>query len=252
MISEGWETVKTAAEWYFSNGYIWVCLCFSLIFIILSRPKKKYSVFIAWYIILIGIICLNPIVAYILTRMGLDGVYWRIFWIMPIGCIIACAFVKGTYHISKRAIRVEVSCICILVLILSGKFVYTSENFQKATNIYKIPDDVIEVSDYLEDNSKIIAPDDILIWIRTYNPTIELLYGRQALFFGGRPEQEEVKSLLECEIWNAEEIANLAQTCECQYIVVAKVQQVEGDWENFGYFLDRETENYLIYLRQQA
>lgn len=249
MIQEGWNIVWTAVEWYFSNGSIWILLLCAVAFSLFKRKDQKFN-FWGWYIISYSVIVLNPISAIVLSKLGLDGVYWRVFWMLPIGCMIAYMFTQVVSIADKRFFRGILVGISIIVFGLCGKFIYTSENFQIAENLYKIPQEVIEVSNCIEPGNAVIAPIDVLIWLRTYNADIYMPIGRQAYFFEGNVEKNKlIESISDPTMTDVEYIVTGAMNYGCRYIVIEKNRQMEGSWEDYGYYLVDQTEKYLIYRR---
>lgn len=249
MISEGWNIVKTAALWYFSNGYVWfllVCACI-VIFLTSKKGKAKYLV---WYVAVYSILVFNPVSAIVLSKFGMDGVYWRSFWMIPTGCLIACAMTYLIAKPKKQIYRGIVLVISIVAIVVCGKQIYTRDNFQKTENWYKIPQEVIEVSKYIETGNTVLAPIDLLVWFRTYNADIYLPIGRQEYYFSTNDEKKQlINSLSWDETVDVSYIATNAIDYGCRYIVIRKQQTSEGDWNEYGYQLAGETETYLIYKR---
>lgn len=249
MIQEGWNIVRTAAEWYFSNGYVWVLLLCAIAFSLLKRKTKKDN-FLGWYTVIYSILVLNPISALVLSKLGLDGVYWRTFWMLPVGCMISYAFTWLVSIADKRIIRGILVAVSSVVIILCGKLIYTSDNFRLAENPYKIPQEAIEISECIEPGNAVIAPIDVLIWLRTYNADIYLPIGRQAYYFEGNVDKNYlIQSLSDPTVTDVEYIVSNAMRYGCKYIVIGNNRQMEGNWEDYGYYLADQTENYLIYRK---
>lgn len=248
MIKEGWGIVTNATRWYFSNGNYWFLLLFSIsICLFWGRKNAK---FLTGYTIIYSILVLNPFSALLLTKLGLDGqwVYLRVFWMIPMGCLIAYAFVKIIFLVNKKIIRGLVVTCSVVVIIHCGKFIYTSDNFQLAENAYKIPDDVIEVCEYLEPGNAVLAPADMIYWLRTYNADIYLPIGRQEYTFGGSTERNTlVASLSDSSVTDVKYFADGALQWGCRYIIVENNRQFEGEWEQYGYTFKSEAGKYQIY-----
>ena len=249
MIQEGWLIVKQASEWYFSNGYCGYLFLFSIAMCFFFREKK--AKFVAWYVIIYSILVLNPVSSSVLTKLGLDGVYWRSFWLLPIGSLIAYVFVKIIFLANKKIIRGLLVVCSVVVIVRCGKFIYTADNFQLAENPYKIPDEVIEVSEYLEPGNAVLAPSSLIYWLRTYNADIYLPIGRQEYTFGGTTERNTlVASLSDPSVTDVKYIANGATQWRCRYIIVENNRQFEGEWDQYGYIFKAEEGKYQIYEKK--
>lgn len=248
MIKEGWSIVRTATEWYFSNGYIWILwICSCIIMLIRADKKIKY---LLWYMIVYSVLVFNPVSAIVLSKMGMEGVYWRSFWMVPIGCMVACMFTYIATITKKNLLQGIIICMSAMAVMVCGKLIYNLDNFQKIENWYKIPDDVIEVSDYIEPGNTVLAPLDLMVWLRTYNADIYLPIGRQAYYFSNNVEKNQIiNSLSWDETIDVSYIATNAIDYGCRYIVMGKWQKLQGDWDDYGYQLIDQTEQYLIYRR---
>lgn len=248
MIEEGWKIVTDSTRWYFSDSYFGFLLLFSIAVCLFIRGKNIKL--LTWYTIIYGILVLNPIAAKVLTELGLDGVYWRAYWMIPMGYLVAYMFVKIIFLSKQKLIRGIVAICSILMIIRCGKFIYTSDNFQLAENPYKIPDAVIKVSECLDAGNAVLAPADMIYWLRTYNADIYLPIGRQEYTFGGNTERNTlVKSLSDPSVTDVKYITEGASQYGCKYIIIENNRQFEGEWEQYGYAFKSEVDEYLIYER---
>lgn len=249
MVESGWNIVRIATEWYFSNGYMWLLLLIAVIFIMIFN-KNRYGTYLVWYTIFYAICILNPWSAVVLSKLGMDGVYWRIFWMLPVGCLIAYVFTEISTRIDKNIIKGSMVIVSTIIIVLSGKRIYTSDNFQLAENAYKIPNKVIEVCEYIEPGNAVLAPLDVMVWVRTYTADIYLPIGRQEYYFGGDQEKNRLVSQISGnDVLDVEYIASNAIYYGCKYIIVNKNQLTDGNWRDYGYVITGETDQYLIYKR---
>lgn len=249
MITEGWNIIWTATQWYFSNGYYWTLLICAVAFVLMNH-KQKSVFFVVCYMVICGLLVFNPLVALALSKFGMDGVYWRIYWIYPIGFVIAYMFTKIVSYINVKFIKVMIVALSIFVITKCGRFTYNSWNFQVAENSYKISKSVIEVSDYIEPGNAVLAPLDLLCWLRTYNADIYFPIGRQEIFFTTYSERHHIVELLSNdEVLDVYKVAEFATKNGCRYVVYRKYKQVEGNWEDFGYSFVGQTPSYYIYAK---
>ena len=71
-----------------------------------------------------------------------------------------------------------------MVLMISGKLVYSSPLFSRAENTYHIPQVVVDICDAIEvEGREVMAafPDEFLLYVRQYSPVICMPYGRESL-----------------------------------------------------------------------
>lgn len=247
MIRTGLHIIKEAALKYFSGGSVWVLLVFALGFLLLTRRKKRAAMYVALYGVFYGFVILNPVVSVIVTKLGLVEVYWRAFWFLPAGILISLSFTEIAGSLKKKAAKHAAVMALCAVLILSGGWMYTSDNYQRSTNIYKIPQSVLEVNELLEDGCRITGDDEIVIWIRTLNPTITTPYGRQAILNGGAAWQNRLRELWNRPVLPVKALTRRARKRHCDYIVVNKAKELKAPWEKYGLTLAGETDDYYIY-----
>lgn len=247
MLSNGWWIVKEAAQKYFSNGYIWLLFLIALVWIMVKKSKNKASIFLAIYCVIYAIVVLNPISAVVLTKLGLDLVYWRVFWLMPVGILLCYLLVTIVECVKKRWMKNIIIILECVLLAICGGWIYTKDNFKIAQSPYKIPQYVLEVEALIPDGSTIMGDDYVVIWIRTLNATINMPYGRQMIWNGGSEEQMELHSLLNQEILDVKVLSQKALQYNCDYVVIDKTKQLSDKWENYGMTLEGETPYYYIY-----
>lgn len=247
MLETGWNIVKDAVDKYFSNGYIWVLFLLSIAILFILRSKKRNIVYLLWYCVLFGLVVLNPIVSVILKKLGMSGVHWRVFWFMPIGILICCMFVEMLSYVKTKLVKGICVIITCIILVCSGGWMYSRENFSAAANAYKIPQYILDICEYIPSNSTIMGDDNVMIWIRTYDASIQMPYGRQMIYFGGNEKQTELHSLWKAEILDVATLAEKAIEYNCDYIVCYKLQAVSESWENYNMSYVAETDNFCIY-----
>ena len=81
--------------------------------------------------------------------------------------------------------RATVGVLLLMLLIKGGDYMYTSDtdSWEKAHNIYKIPQKAVDVADALlemSDEPRVIVPDTLFCYMRQYSTAIEMMYGRDA------------------------------------------------------------------------
>ena len=71
------------------------------------------------------------------------------------------------------------------MIVLCGTPLFKSEEFQASTNDYKIPQNVVAVCDLLPGNVHALVSNRLMPYIRLYDPSITLEFGRNALAYNG-------------------------------------------------------------------
>ena len=151
MFQESIENLKAAFEWYYGTGKYFLLLIFALIYLFIKEDNKNKKTFLVGYSCLAIFIIINPIFMKIVSPFVDDTVYNRLFWVIPSGVIISYAGVLVVKNISKLPKKIIVFCALVITIVFSGQFVYSKANFVKTENIYKIPDEYLEVSKIVGD-----------------------------------------------------------------------------------------------------
>ena len=132
----------------------------------------------------------------------------------------------------------------------SGRCIYHSGNYQAVNNYYKLPDEVLEVTDYIlsddTDYKKLMLPCELVSYIRQINASIELYYGRKS-----NENYDNLEILQNLNNGEVEMVATMCKENHCNYIIFANTTVLNGNMENYGYELLAQTEHYDIYVLKE-
>ena len=238
------------------TGDCWYFLIFLVCAGYLFSKNKTHSeiMFINHYMIGIGFIYIFPVTAKIIMDYCIGkSVYWRMFWLLPMGMIVALAVTFFAFEINSRAYRNLFISAILLLLIFSGNFMYSKDVFSKSVNSYKLPEDIFSVCDMLEEHAEkntitAVFPTEFLPYVRQYNAEIYLPYGRR-LETETSPSSDARKlfNIMNQTDKSAEELAQLAKQNGCQYIVVSKEDAVNNTLSDGDFKAIADSGNYIIY-----
>lgn len=242
------NVIKLSYERFIGSGFYFGLFLLLLIYIIIRNKKEdKYiKTFFSLYPFLIIIVIVNPLFYYIVTKFIDVDVYWRSFWCLPLGITIAYGFTKIIKDIKKDTIR-KIEFIAIVVVIaLSGKFIYTNEFFSKANNYYKVPEMaleiILEISNDEEERKKVAGPEEIMVYMRQIDGTVQTEDYRSV----GYDYSEE---LIISKIENGK-VSVFAEECiraGCNYVVIENDVVIDEKIENYGYEKIKVNEKYSLY-----
>ena len=232
---------------YYGNSPYFFILLISivLIFIISRKDDKKVRTILVWLPILLVIIIFNPVFYKYMSPIVDDGVtYWRFFWLLPLAPVLAYLFTRIVEFKDNKIIKFCFSGICIGVIVYSGKFMFTNENYQKVNNVYKIPDDILNAIQIVENGSeerkRAMGPTEVVPWVRQYCGTIELRYTRdvQGIYsewinnYDNGITKKSIKRLIELNY---------------NYFIVKKDPPCDCNFEEYNCVLAGENDTYLVY-----
>ena len=102
----------------------WVLFCAAVVAIFFLGKKykeEKQAVrFLVWPSVLVLLFIFNPLFYRYVGSRFFAGVYWRLFWMLPISFSVAYVIVWLICRWKKQAVRVAVSVAALVTIIVSG------------------------------------------------------------------------------------------------------------------------------------
>ena len=241
------QTIMEIFKDYGGTGYYTILFVLSLIYLGFSEEDKRVRTILVYIPAVMLLLFFIPV--FYLLYNNLDaGTYYRILWLMPMTAVIAYAGCKAIGHHTR--LGVIVGCI---VLVISGTYVYNSQYITKAENLYHLPQETVEICEMIrpaegEERVWALFPAEQVHFVRQYTTTIQMPFGRDNLVESwDYREIHPLYALLQQEVIPVEELSELSIESYCNYIILLKTMEVEGDLEEYGIKLIGETENYLVY-----
>ncbi len=237
------EAYKRFAE----NGlYMGLFLLTLIYFFVHIKEYKNEKMFLGIYPIVILLIIWNPLVTKILVKFIGESVYWRVYWLLPIGISIAYVFTKIIFNLKKKFTKI-IACIAILIIVfVSGEFIYTEKYFKKVDNYYKVPDNILEIilaiSEDNENHKSIAGPEEFLIYTRQINGTIKVAEYRDV--HGNYAENSIINRIKRGEV---KQIAELANKNNWNYLIYPNNVNLQEEPEKYGFTILKQNEMYTLY-----
>ncbi len=245
MFKENIEIIKQTFLEYQGSGMYIALLLISMLYIYLKEDDKKLKAFLVYFPIIVLLITLNPIFNKIVGKIFTGSVYWRVYWMLPLGVVIAYAAVKFINSESEKSKKIVATIGIIITIIMSGKLVYNKENYTKFGNLYKVPDEAIEVVEIIrqgkEEKKKALTSEQLVAYIRQVDASIELAYKREPT---GYLDNEFVQTM---HSGMSEDIVKMALENDCNYIVLDRGLVINVELHYFGFERIAETANFIIY-----
>lgn len=246
MFSENIEIIKNAFSRYSGSGYYFVVFFISLMYIFILEKDKNKRAFLFYFSCLVFGIVLNPIFNKLVDNFLNANVYQRLFWMIPMGIVIAYVGTDLVKRIEKKSQKIVVFIMLILVIIFSGKIMYTKDNYSKTNNLFKFPNEVSEIIDVMSsiqlENKKAMVSTDVVAYVRQKDASIKTAYPRRPY---GYDDYDIVK------YYNSGDVKNLTELCKeknVNMIVYDKGITLSISPSYFGYEHYTQTEKYDIYI----
>ena len=210
---------------YDQKGWLLAFYLISWILILVLEKKKENKtafVFSAWYL---PFVILNPFVGMILEHLGvMPERMGRIYGLLPVVWVIAYGFTLLVSFAEKKIVHsgVWIALALSMVMVLVGVPIVTEDNYVLAQNKYKIPQVVIDVVDFLNEDYQgeyqkmAVMPEELSTYARVYDGTWYLAYGRT-------PETEEggeLYRLMGLAQVDVQSVVDRACDYGCSYLVL--------------------------------
>lgn len=243
---------------FIGNGWVmWAAFCVALLLcIFLGKEKRKKITTVS---VLLCVIILNPVTYRLVGERFLSGVYWRLFWTLPIVIALAAVLTELTGKVRQNWLRLAAVAVGCIAIALTGKSVINRGTYTAAENEYQIPQAAIDVADVVLEASggtpvRIVAPDDLVCYIRQYTSRISMAYGRDSWGFIGVPEDWErlLYEQMHAETIDYQTLRETAVFNECGYIVFdTELIEVPENMAELGYTLTGTTGKYDVYALEE-
>lgn len=247
---------------YLGIGTIGIFFACAVLFWCVKKEKSTQIRFFVTYIVIAVIGMMNPLSLYVIDRSGNMLVYERFFWLLMTPMFVAVTFTVVVQNKNRLMI------LCLVLLLLGGKSVFTETEYTSAENIEKISAEAIEVSEIIMRDFEGLAPDAEVVPnrlgidspravvtepinedIRMYNANIKLWYVRK--YFGDyiRTRYKRIAQLMVIE--NSEipvtTLIRYMRKYEFEYIVIGDWQELTGEVDKFDIRPVGQTEHYRVY-----
>jgi len=174
------------------------------------------------------------------------GTYYRIIWLIPMS--ITIAYASAMLFIRHHRIGVIISAILIA---LCGKIVYQNENVSRASNLYHIPQNVIEICDIIAPNEgekvEAVVEPELVYYIRQYNTDILLAYGREVVEPSWDFYNPMYVLMHDEEILDVDAMTELMRERGCRYLIIENDHPHDKEYDDCGLYLTGSVGIYDIY-----
>lgn len=204
----------------------WVCV---LVLAIWSGKRER--LIDRFLVVLVMVICFIfacPITAKIIMDycIGADT-YWRMLWLLPTTLIIGYVGTNFVSEVKTKKRKVAMFVAVLFIVVSLGRCVYNDVVVIHGDTITKISPVVEELCQEIKRVSaqkgvteiKAVMPEVFLPFVRQYDATIKMQYGRNGERYGGSGI-EKLFYLLREEPMNYEEVSARCRSKACNFLVL--------------------------------
>ena len=258
-------------------GYLWACLnaytgacaylmlyVAALVYVCIFGSRREKEIFIPCSVFLM-LTVYNPVAPVILDKFfDVNSEYYRFFWIAPVIVLVPYLFAKLIFSASDKKTRAVLAGLLLAICLISGNFVYR-DGIQLAANIYKMPDELIEISGIIHEDSEAAYPKAFLEYeynmqMRQYDPKMQLTidredylnavsmpYTEEMLNDESHPQYRLLASLVRLQPVSREDFLEALEATKTEYVVLNKNHPRDTYLMSAGLKKIAETENHAVY-----
>lgn len=248
------EVAISLFKQYSGQGMIVALFLMSLVYLWFEeKEKEKRRLFVNFPIFLL-VLFFCPVVVLVMEKFAEEDIYWRMLWSIPMLAIIA--YVAVLLVRKQEGIKRYTAIAGILVLIgISGDYLYNNSGFLEAENLEHIPSEVVEVCDELIVEGREVRaafPSECLMYVTQYTSLVHMPYGREMfLRSAGAIAWNELYGLIESEEIVVAELTEELRKQQCHYVVLRKDTELMGNMEDEDWTEYYQSESYIVFIDEQ-
>lgn len=231
--------------------HYFVLFCIAILYIFVNNKDNKKDILytFAIYSCVVILINFNPVFSKAWSWILGSDVYWRVYWLLPIGYSVAYMFADIVCSEEKKYKRIFIMILSICILVISGKLVLNKNNFKDVDNYYKVPDLLLEIIFTIqaddEEYKKVAGLEEINAYARQIDGNILLYEGRRVIdnysegSIVGAAMQKDILKLYNIATWN-----------RCNYIIIKRDMILNLDLTNYGFYKKIENDLYVLYKNE--
>ncbi len=224
---------------YTSGTGYFVMYLLAVMYILIKGSRRERELFL-WPSAVLVLTVYNPVVPLIIDKLfDISSEYYRLFWIAPVIVLVPYAGAKIISEERTLRRRIAAGILVAVMFILGGNFVY-AKGFLLSENIYRIPDELIEISDIIHNDSdseytRVFFEYEYNMEIRQYDPKILLCIDREDYLYavnysytdemledGENPQNRLLALLVRNQDIDEDDFTEALEDTDTQYVVLTK------------------------------
>lgn len=256
------NSVLEMVQRYAGEGMIILLFLVALIFL-LGGNRKKDTQYIVWLIFFSVLLVFNDVSQKILALFTDKETFYRFLWAVPVLLVIGYVFVKEWQKFQGKAVKATVLFLCVFLFLFGSDSYLTKENITYPGTVQKIPGDVKQVCEIINNNKQAERPVcvsdlSILLMIRSEEPSVVWGFTRQKyldVVENGydRPDcrypsvETLVKVVNDGMQVPKKKLKKALKKRKVEFIVVKKEFQMTDYFAKIGVLPVGESDNYVVY-----
>jgi hypothetical protein len=201
----GIRFVKACMAQYWGSCLFPLLFAAGLIWTVLRHRRQAEMIFLG-YTVFLFLTVYNPyLVKVLVPALSFEVEYYRLIWLLPI--IPGAAYYGVRLVFDRKHTWQKAACVLVLValiLVTGTPLSGVVENFALAENLYKVPDDLLDVCEAIhkdtdEESPKVVFDSGLNNIARQYDASLKLVINRDAALYRAGSQTIEKKD--EDSVW---------------------------------------------------
>ena len=249
---------------YLSGTGFFVMYLAALVIIAAAGSKRDRRLFLPQSVMLL-VTVFNPVFPLLLDRIfDVNSEYYRFFWLAPVVILVPYMSTDIIFRTQPGKRRVCAALLISAMFVAGGRWVY-ADDLSIAENIYKIPDELITISEIIHEDSeseytKAFFEYEYNMEIRQYDPKMLLCVDREdylyavnysytdeMLYDDEKPVYKLLATLVRNQSVDEDDFVNALEMTGTEYVVLTKGHPQTGFVRRAGLYEIADTATHLIF-----
>ncbi len=260
----GLHYLRSCLELYTGSCAFLVLYLAAMIVLCVKGSAEERRLFLPCSLFLL-VTVYNPVTPVILMRFfDVNSEYYRFFWITPLIIAVPYVCVKVIASVTDTPKKILLALLFAVLFILSGNFIYAN-GYHRADNVYKMPEELMEVSDLIHADAEVTYPKAFLEYeynmqMRQYDPKMLLTVDREDYLYAtaanyteemiqddDHPQYRILAALIKYQQVDADAFADALELTHTEYVVLSKANPMQAFVKQAGLYPVAQTENRTVY-----
>lgn len=239
----------TIFKLYSGNGLLMLYFVVALVFLFRHEKSKSVKLALAFTSAASLITFFLPPVTYIFFDVFKESdTYYRFIWMIPMTVVSAYATIRIIDMFKPKWLKIVLGMIAMICVMIGGNSVYNSPVFYKASNIYQMPPQVVEICDAITIPGREVSavfPDELLQYPRQYDATVVMPYGYDNLINLGI--DITLQEVMEADEIDAQKLVTECRFERVKFAILPDIKPIVGNLEEYGFEACFHTDGYTVY-----
>lgn len=249
---------------YTSGTGYFVMYITCLMLILAIGSKRDRQLFLPQAVSLV-VTVYNPLFPILIDKVfDVSSEYYRLFWIAPVIILVPYVATKLIFDISPKRIKGAVAALIAIMFVAGGNFVY-GKGIDIAENIYKIPDELITISQMIHEDAdteyvRAFFEYEYNMEIRQYDPKMLLCIDREQYIYAmnysytdemiadkDTPSNAILALLIRNQNVSPDDFTDALERTNTEYVVLTKGHPQSSFVKKAGLHQIGDTASHIIY-----